>query len=267
MSLLATVAICLAVVTAAALCVWIASVTLRDVSIVDVFWGFGFVLVAWTVFLIDAKYDSRDLLLATLTTIWGLRLAVHLLLRKWGEEEDRRYRAMRERAGRRFWWTSLFTVFLLQAALLWFVALPLQIAVAHERPADLSWIDGVGFAVWTLGFFFESVGDLQLVRFKARPENGGRVMDRGLWRYTRHPNYFGDFCVWWGLYLIAAAGGAWWTILSPLAMSFLLLRVSGLTLLEGDMAERRPDYREYQARTNAFFPGPPRSVPPRSKSD
>jgi steroid 5-alpha reductase family enzyme len=258
MTMLATVAVVLAGLLLASGGVWLVSLLRRDAGIADVFWGVGFALVAWACCAFDGAYDARDLLLAILTSIWGFRLAGHILRRNWGKEEDRRYQAMRDHHGERFWWVSLFTVFVLQAGLLWFVALPLQVAILLDDPPQLFWLDGIGAAVWGVGLFFESVGDWQLARFKSRPENAGRVMDRGLWRYTRHPNYFGDFCVWWGLYLIAAAGGAWWTILSPIAMSFLLLRVSGVTLLESDMAERRPEYRDYQARTNAFFPGPPR---------
>jgi steroid 5-alpha reductase family enzyme len=147
---------------------------------------------------------------------------------------------------------------MLQAVILWFVSLPIQVTASQEETNPLHWLDGLGALIWSVGFAFEAVGDWQLARFKADPANAGRVMDRGLWRFTRHPNYFGDFAVWCGLYLIAAAGGAWWTLLSPLAMSFLLLKVSGVTLLEKTITDRRPDYANYQARTNAFFPGPPR---------
>jgi steroid 5-alpha reductase family enzyme len=154
---------------------------------------------------------------------------------------------------------SLFTVFLLQAALLWFVSLPIQVSAALNSTNPLGWLDGAGIAIWGLGLLFEAVGDWQLARFKMEPDNAGRVMDRGLWRYTRHPNYFGDFCVWWGLYLIAAAGGAALTIFSPLLMTLLLLKISGVSLLERTIAERRPEYIAYMARTNAFFPGPRKS--------
>jgi steroid 5-alpha reductase family enzyme len=163
---------------------------------------------------------------------------------------------MRAHHGQRFWWVSLFTVFLLQGAILWFVALPILVATARRSFAPLGPLDLLGGLLWGLGLLFEAVGDWQLARFKAVPSNARHVMDRGLWRYTRHPNYFGDFCVWWGIYLVAAAGGAVWTIGSPLLMSVLLLKVSGVTLLENTIADRRPDYAAYQRRTNAFFPGP-----------
>jgi steroid 5-alpha reductase family enzyme len=161
---------------------------------------------------------------------------------------------------------SLFTVFLLQGAFLWLISLPLQVAAVTGAAAPLGWLDAIGAALWLTGFVFESVGDWQLARFRSHPGSAGRVLDSGLWRYTRHPNYFGDFCVWWGLYLIAAAGGAGWTIASPLVMSVLLMRISGVTLLEATMNERRPEYAAYQRRTNAFFPGPPRTESQPSRS-
>lgn len=249
----------LAVVLVAMSVLWLASVAKRDASIVDLFWGTGFVLVAWTSLSLNSlqPVPRRTMLLACLTTAWGLRLSLFLLWRNWGHGEDRRYQALRTHHGERFWWVSLFTVYLLQGVILWFVSLPIQAAMIGAKDEGLGWLDELGMFVWTVGLLFETVGDWQLARFKADPNNAGRVMDRGLWRFTRHPNYFGDFCVWWGLFLIAAAGGAWWTVLSPLLMSVLLLKVSGVTLLEKTITERRPEYAAYQARTNAFFPGPP----------
>ena len=152
---------------------------------------------------------------------------------------------------------SLFVVFWLQGLIMWVVALPIQ--VAHFGATALGWLDAIGVGVWMAGWLFESVGDWQLARFKANAENHGKVMDRGLWRYTRHPNYFGDFLVWWGLYLVAAATGAWWTVISPLLMSILLIRVSGVALLERSLKEKRPDYKDYAARTSSFFPWPPKT--------
>lgn len=237
---------------------WLVSLLRRDASIVDPFWGLGFVVVAWLAWLRCEANEPRGWLLVGLTSAWGLRLSLYLLWRNVGHGEDRRYAAMRAHHGRRFWWISLFTVFLLQAAILWFVSLPLQVALATDESTPLGIADAIGVALWLLGFCFESIGDWQLARFQADPAHAGRVLDRGLWRYTRHPNYFGDFCVWWGLYLVAAAGGAAWTIASPALMSFLLLKVSGVSLLERTIVERRPEYRRYIARTNAFFPYWPR---------
>jgi steroid 5-alpha reductase family enzyme len=247
------------VLTATLTCLWLISLARRDASIIDPFWGAGFVLVTWFALASTPSTQmlERSWLLTILTTVWGLRLSLYLLWRNWGHGEDRRYRAMREYHGERFWWVSLLTVFLLQAAILWIVSLTIQVAIVGSEKKPFQWFDLAGIALWGLGLFFETVGDDQMARFQADPQNAGRVMDRGLWRLTRHPNYFGDFCVWWGLYLIAAAGGAAWTIFSPLLMSFLLLKVSGVTLLEKNITERRPDYAAYQARTSSFFPWPP----------
>lgn len=237
---------------------WLISLPLRDASIVDPFWGTGFVVVAWTSLLLSPAQGWRPFLLAVLTTIWGLRLSLYLLWRNWGHAEDRRYVAMREHHGMSFWWISLFSVFALQAIILWFVSLPLQAAAVVDGNDQIGIIDVLGVVLWGIGVFFESVGDWQLARFKADPTNKGRVMDRGLWRFTRHPNYFGDTCVWWGLFLVACAAGAWWTVLSPAVMTFFLMRISGVTLLEKTIVDRRPEYADYIKRTNALFPGPPR---------
>jgi steroid 5-alpha reductase family enzyme len=248
----------LALIAAALTCVWLFSLPLKNASIADVAWGAGFVMTTWASLALAERSTSRTWLLVGLTTIWGVRLTVYLLWRGWGAPEDRRYAAIRRNTGPRFWLISLLTVFMLQGALMWFVSLPLQLAIAHGGTAPLGWLDFAGVLVWTIGFLFETVGDWQLAQFKRDPHSAGQVMDRGLWRLTRHPNYFGDFCAWWGLYLVAAAGGAGWMIASPLVMSGLLLKVSGTPLLERTIADRRPGYAAYQARTNAFFPGPPR---------
>jgi steroid 5-alpha reductase family enzyme len=164
---------------------------------------------------------------------------------------------MRASHGERFWWVSLFTVFLLQAALLWVVSLPLQAGAALGREAPLGLLELLGSAVFAIGLAFEAVGDAQLSRFLADPASRGQVMDRGLWRWTRHPNYFGDFLVWWGLGLASLGAGAWWPLAGPAVMSLLLRRVSGVTLLEATIADRRPGYAAYAARTSPFFPWPP----------
>ncbi|WKZ81854.1 MAG: DUF1295 domain-containing protein [Acidimicrobiia bacterium] len=236
---------------------WVISLLVRDASIVDPFWGPGFVLIAWTAFVTAEDPGGRGLLLAILVTVWGLRLGLHLAIRNLGKGEDYRYQEFRRRWGRRFPAVSLGTVFLLQALLAWVVSLPVQVAMVDGGAPGLIAIAGV--AVWAVGFFFETVGDLQLVRFKRSPENAGTVMDGGLWRYSRHPNYFGDFTVWWGHFLVAVARPAsLWTVVGPLLMSFLLLRVSGVTLLERTITSRRPGYEEYVRRTSAFFPRPPK---------
>jgi steroid 5-alpha reductase family enzyme len=236
---------------------WVVSLALRDASIVDPIWGLAFAAVVWISFLLGDGSSERRLTLALLVSIWGLRLAGYLLARKRSERcEDPRYTALRERYAGRFPIVSLVVVFLFQGILVWVVALPVQ--VAATQPDRLGALDWAGVAVWAVGMIFEAVGDEQLRSFKADPANRGRVMDRGLWRYTRHPNYFGDFMVWWGIYLMAlSTGGAWWTIIGPLVMSTLLIRVSGKRLLEAHLG-KRPGYADYVARTSGFIPLPPR---------
>lgn len=238
---------------------WLVSLLRRDVSIVDVWWGPGFALLAGIAFVLADAPGPRGALLVALTSLWGLRLGGHLLWRNHGREEDPRYARMRRHHGARFAWVSLATVFGLQAVLQWFVSLPVQIAQLAPGTAPLGVLDAIGLALFATGLFFESVGDLQLARFRADPANQGRVMDRGLWRYTRHPNYFGDCLVWWGLFAIALSTPlGWLTIAAPLAMTFLLLRVSGVALLERSLVRTRPAYRDYIESTSAFFPRPPR---------
>lgn len=238
---------------------WAVSVAVRDTSIVDIFWGAGFVVVAWATYAAADGAADRRLLLAVLTTLWGLRLTVHLARRNLGKGEDYRYRAMRARHGDRWPLRSLWAVFWGQGVLMWIVSLPVQAGQIDATPDALGGLDLAGTLVFAVGLTFEAVGDWQLTRFKADPANAGRVMDRGLWAWTRHPNYFGDFTVWWGLYLVAlATGSAWWSIVGPIVMSVLLIRVSGAALLEKSLAKRRPGYAEYVARTSGFFPRPPR---------
>ena len=201
---------------------------------------------------------ARALLVLVLVAVWALRLSVYLAARNWNAPEDRRYRAIRARNEPGFTWKSLYLVFGLQAVLAWLVAAPLAAAIPSLRPISL--VDIAGAALVAFGIAWEAIADAQLARFRTGTAGTGGVMDRGLWRYSRHPNYFGEFCVWWGFYLVAVAGGGWWTVFSPLLMSVLLLKVSGVGLLEQDIAERRPAYREYVRRTNAFFPAPPRAT-------
>ncbi len=245
-------------VTAVMLVTWVVSVAVRDASIVDPVWGAGFVVVAWAVLLGVDGDEARQWLLVAMTTVWGLRLAGYLAWRKRGHGEDFRYQAMRARIGARFWWVSLFTVFALQGVLMWVVSLPVQLGQVPDDPG-LGVLAGIGIAVWALGLGFEVVGDAQLARFKADPANAGTVMDRGLWRYTRHPNYFGDACVWWGIALVAAESGLGAIgLVGAVVMTVLLRRVSGVTLLERSLTERRAGYADYVARTSPFVPRPPR---------
>jgi steroid 5-alpha reductase family enzyme len=240
------------------LVLWLVSLWRRNASIVDAFWGPGFSLIAIASFLLTDGFEPRRILITAMAVIWGGRLGIYILWRNWGHGEDFRYAAMREHHGERFWWRSLFTVFALQGILMWIISMPLQLAQLAPAPGKLTWFDFLGLAVWLVGFVFEAGGDWQLARFKADPANRGKVMDRGLWRYTRHPNYFGDAAVWWGHWLVAAATPMGrWTVLSPALMNFLVRRVSGVTLLESTL-DKREGYRNYVERTSAFLPWPPR---------
>lgn len=246
----------LAVILSLMTLVWLVSIRLRDVSIIDIFWGLGFVLIAWVTLAMAKRETAGQLLLPVLTTMWGSRLASHLAVRNLGHPEDQRYAAMRRNNPDTFWWRSYLTIFLLQGAIMWVVSTPLQVGIWHSVDDWNAW-KVIGLIVWLVGFFFEAVGDWQLARFKRKPENKGKVLQSGLWRFTRHPNYFGDFLVWWGFYLICiATGHGIWTIVSPLAMSVLLIAISGVSLTEKVMLEKRPGYREYVEQTNRFFPGP-----------
>jgi len=249
----------LAAVMAIMFAVWLLSLVKRDASIVDVFWGLGFVVVAWLTFLQADGYLGRKVLITLLTTLWGLRLALHILIRNWGHGEDRRYQAWRAQYGARFWWVSLFTVFGLQGVLLWAISLVLQVGQISAIPTTLVMLDLLGAIIWAVGFIFEALADWQLYRFKADPENKGKVMNKGLWAYSRHPNYFGESLVWWGLFLITlATPGSAWTVISPMVITFLLLKVSGVTLLEKTIVDSRPEYREYIETTSSFIPRLPR---------
>ena len=242
---------------------WLASLPLRNVSIVDVWWGPGIAGLAWADVAATGAHP-RTLLVAGLVTLWGLRLGAHLLWRSHGGPEDPRYAAMRRHHGARFPWMSLFTVFLLQGALQVVVSLPVGAVAANPGSPTLGWLDAVGAAVFAAGLAFETVGDFQLARFRTDPGSAGRVMDRGLWAWTRHPNYFGDCLAWWGIFAIALASPYGWLALpGPAAMTFLLLRVSGVALLERSIGTRRPGYADYVARVPAFFPRPPRRAPAR----
>ncbi|MCC7044459.1 MAG: DUF1295 domain-containing protein [Acidobacteria bacterium] len=250
----------LAVVLGLFVVLWLVSLRLRDASIVDIFWGLGFVVVTWTAHVVSGNDSSRAWITCGMVTIWGVRLALHLARRNLGHGEDYRYRAMREKHGSGFPLISLGTVFLLQAVLLWIIALPAQAVHAPDAVGPLGWIDAAGVVAWTVGLAFEWIGDVQLARFKASPSSGGAVMDRGLWRYSRHPNYFGNFLLWWGIGLMAVAAGAWWALVGPALLTFLLLRVSGVALLESTITTRRPGYRVYVQRTSAFVPWFPRKT-------
>jgi steroid 5-alpha reductase family enzyme len=241
---------------------WIVSVLVKDASIVDIVWGLGFVVVAATALAVGEGWDVRRQLLLVLVAVWGLRLSGYLAWRNLGHGEDYRYQAMRKKWGDRFWLVSLVQVFLLQGVLMLVVSLPVQLAATAASPTTFGPLAYLGVAVWFIGLLFETLGDAQLAQFKANPDNQGQVMDQGLWRYTRHPNYFGDAVQWWGVFLTCLARplGAF-GILGPMLMTFLQVRVSGVALLERSLQRRKPDYASYVARTSAFVPRRPRPAP------
>ena len=237
---------------------WVASLILRDASIADRFWGIAFVIIASAASAATDGVEQRAHLVMALTAIWGIRLSFYITMRNIGAGEDFRYRQMRKYWGESFPVVSLVTVFGLQAVLAWIVSLPIQAAIASATPLHRTPLDYAGIVVWMAGFTIETVADFELAMFKSDRRNRGRLLDRGLWRYSRHPNYFGDALQWWGLWLIAGATGAWWTIVGPAVMTFLLLRVSGVTLLERRLTRTHADYDAYARRTSAFIPMPPR---------
>ena len=240
--------------------VWLLSLAMRNASIIDIFWGPGFLLLSGVYVLVsDDGYSGRQILVLALVAAWSLRLGGYILSRNAGHGEDYRYQRMRENHGGAFWWRSLLTVFLLQGVLMWVISAPLLVAVHSDSPDNLVVTDFIGAGLWVVGFGFEGIGDWQLARFKGDPANKGKVMDRGLWRYTRHPNYFGESVLWWGYFAIAA-GTPWGmaTVFSPVLMTFLLTRVSGAALLEKTIKKRRPEYEDYERRTSGFIPLPPK---------
>jgi steroid 5-alpha reductase family enzyme len=235
---------------------WLVSVVRRDVSIVDSLWSLMILLCALVYVSLAQDTGPRTMILIALLLTWAIRLSLHITLRNHGEPEDRRYQEIRRNNQPYFEWKSLYIVFLFQGFLAWVICLPVVAAVGGQAPPGP--LDYAGIALWLAGMFFEVTGDYQLTRFRRGNHAPDAVLDTGLWRYTRHPNYFGEAVIWWGFYLLALSAGAWWTIFAPLLMTFLLLKVSGVAMLEKDIAGRRPAYRDYIRRTNAFFPGRPK---------
>jgi steroid 5-alpha reductase family enzyme len=244
-------------ITSIAVVAWAYSVLRSNVSIVDSLWSVMILFCLLVYLALADSAGSRSLLVLAMLSVWALRLSIYITIRNHGKPEDPRYQAIRRNNEPNFRFKSLYIVFLLQAFLAWVICLPAIAAVSGE--VALGPLDYAGFALWFTGMFFEVVGDHQLTRFRRRPGSSEKVLNTGLWRYTRHPNYFGEATLWWGFYLVALSAGAWWAVISPLLMTFLLLRVSGVAMLERDIHERRPGYFEYISKTNAFFPGRPRS--------
>ena len=246
----------LPVLLIAATLTWLLSLPLRNVGIVDSLWSL-MLFAAGVIYALGSDPRAPRLsLVLWLLALWAARLSFYLTARSLGKDEDPRYQQLRARHQPKFALKSLYLVFWLQALLAWIISLPLLGAFASLEP--LGWLDRLGAILWAVGFIFEALGDWQLARFKAKPASAGQVLDRGLWRYTRHPNYFGEACTWWGFFLIALAAGAWWAVPGPALISWLLLRGSGVRGLAAGGGNPRPQYADYVLKTNAFFPGPPR---------
>jgi steroid 5-alpha reductase family enzyme len=234
---------------------WLVSIAIKNVSIVDLFWGFGFVLTSIFYFLKTDGYEPRKIILTVLATAWGLRLSIYLAWRNIGKGEDFRYKEFRRKYGEnRYWWVSFFQTFLLQGVLMWLISAPLLGAQFYAQNNQLGFFDFAGITLWVIGFSFEAGGDFQLAVFKADSYNKGKVLDTGFWRYTRHPNYFGDACVWWGYGLFCIAAGSFIAVLGSILMTALIIKVSGVALLEKSLKDTKPQYREYIEKTSSFLP-------------
>ena len=234
---------------------WLTSVFLKNVSIVDLFWGFGFVVINTFYVLSSSEVTDRQLLVLVLVSVWGLRLSFYLGWRNIGKAEDFRYQEFRKKYGpERYWWFSFFQTFLLQGVLMMLISTPLLGANFGEQNSGLQWLDYAGILVWIIGFTFEAGGDIQLARFKSNPQNKGKVLNTGFWKYTRHPNYFGDSAVWWSYALFSIAAGSYWLSLGSVLMTLLIIKVSGVALLEKSLTSTKPQYSEYIRKTNAFIP-------------
>lgn len=239
---------------------WIVSVFLKNVSIVDIFWGIGFIVAALCYNYYGEGNSTRKLLVTILVSLWGLRLAIHLAVRNWGKGEDYRYQEFRRKYGEtKYWWISFFHVFLLQGTLMWIISAPLLGAQYLKGSSAIGFTDYIAFAVWLVGFVFEAGGDIQLARFRANKENKGKLLSTGFWKFTRHPNYFGDSAVWWAYGLFSIAGSMYFPFLSSLLMTALIIRISGVMLLEKNLKEKKPGYIEYMKNTSSFLPWFPKN--------
>jgi steroid 5-alpha reductase family enzyme len=238
---------------------WIISIFLKNVSIVDIFWGIGFIVASSCYYYYSQGNPARKLIVESLVVLWGLRLSIYLAWRNNGKGEDFRYQEFRRKAGPgKFWWTSFFRVFLLQGILMWIISAPLLGAQYNSNSTCPGLLDYIAILVWLVGFSFETGGDLQLARFKLNPLNKGKLLDTGFWHYTRHPNYFGDSAVWWSFGLLSLAGSSYLPALGAVLMTALIIKVSGVALLEKSLKEKKPEYHEYIRTTNAFIPWFPR---------
>ncbi|MBK6284433.1 MAG: DUF1295 domain-containing protein [Draconibacterium sp.] len=240
---------------------WILSVYIKNAGIVDIFWGLGFVLLSVFYFNVTTENTLRQIIVQTLITIWGLRLSIHIFIRNFGKPEDYRYKEFRKHYGAgRYWWLSYFQVFLLQGVLIWLISAPLLSIKYFGTSNELNVFDFLGIAFWLTGFMFEAGGDWQLARFKANSTNKGKLMQTGFWKYTRHPNYFGDAAVWWGFAMFSVAANSFVPVLSAVLMNWLLIKVSGVSMLERTLRNTKPGFEEYMKRTSAFFPWFPKTI-------
>lgn len=255
MNQLSTYFFALFVLLAVAGATWVVGTAKRNVSIVDSIWSLFFLIAAGTFAWFTETVSLRGAVVIALVAAWSLRLSLYITVRNWGHGEDYRYQQIRANNEPNFVLKSLVIVFVLQAALAWIISVPLLVAITSDAPAG--WLDVLALALWITGIVFEAGGDYQLSRFRQNPENRDKVLDSGLWAYTRHPNYFGDACIWWSFYLFALSAGGWWTIYAPALMTVLLLKVSGVAMLEKTIGSRRPGYEDYVRNTNAFIPGTP----------
>jgi steroid 5-alpha reductase family enzyme len=233
---------------------WVVSIVIKNVSIVDMFWGFGFGLVN-TFYFFNTETTPAKIVLLVLVVIWGLRLSIYLAIRNVGKPEDFRYQEFRKKYGEKnYWWISFFQTFLLQGILMWIISMPLLGVNLYSTSNTLNFIDILGIIIWLTGFIFEAGGDMQLARFKKNKANKGKVLTTGFWHYTRHPNYFGDSAVWWGYGLLCLSTGNYWLISGSVIMTLLILKVSGVVLLEKSLKEKKPEYENYIRETSSFIP-------------
>ena len=237
---------------------WLVSIAIKNVSIVDLFWGFGFVVASAVYFISSEGLEARKILIMAMVAVWGLRLTIYLAWRNLGKGEDFRYRKFRSDFGEhRYWWYSFFSVFLLQGVLIWLISAPL-LGAQYYSGNKLGLLDLFGLLIWIIGLVFEAGGDIQLARFKANADNKGKVLDTGFWHYTRHPNYFGDAAVWFGYALVCISAGSFIPVLGTVLMTVLIIKVSGVALLEKSLNTTKPGYQEYARKTSAFIPWLPR---------
>ncbi len=234
---------------------WVLSVIIKNVSIVDLFWGFGFVVVNAFYVLTSGEMSARKILLLVLVSAWGLRLSIYLAWRNLGKGEDFRYQEFRRKYGpERYWWVSYFQTFLLQGVLMMIISLPLLAVSSGTGSNTLGVLDFIGIFIWLTGITFEAGGDFQLAAFKSNPKNKGKVLNTGFWKYTRHPNYFGDSAVWWAYALFSIAAGGYWQIIGSVLMTLMIIKVSGVVLLEKTLVDKKPEYRDYIRKTSSFLP-------------